>query len=174
MKIKTIIIFSAVVSVLVGLCLYPVHVLGIQNTKDGRWIFFKIIHPGEAFSTRYTHSVFERPVWDIYRIDARYRMMLEETIFPSHGYGLPFRTNRNEKFKIREDGNYSISNINRHIPSLYLRVQHQYGNVFTFSERISLDLSSILGDALVEMRIHKLKLIKYLLQETRIWMKEKS
>jgi len=171
---KNIIIFAALLVLLLGLWLYPVHVLGIQNTRDGRWIFFKIIHPGEVFSTRYTHSVFQRPVWDIYRIDARSRMILEETIFPSHGYGLPFRTNRNEKFKIREDGNYCISNINRHIPSLYLRVQHQYGNVFTFNETVSLNLSSILGDTLVEMRIHKLNLPGYLLEEMKRWMSKEG
>lgn len=155
--------------VLCGLWFYPVYVLGLQNMKDGTWIFCEAVHPGDVFYTRYTHSVKHRPVWDIYFIDNDYRMILEETVFPGYGYGLPYMTKGNQIFTEREDGNYSISNINRHIPSLSIRVGRPYDNIFTFKEEPPINLSSLIGDGLVDMRVHSLNMPKYIYKEIISW-----
>jgi len=167
---RKVFISSAVICLaLAGLWLYPVHVLSLKNMEDGSWIFYERIRPGDTFSTRYTHSVKHRPVWDVYYIDGDYRMMLEETIFPGYGYGLPYLTNGDEKFSQREDGNYSISNIKRHIPSLFLRVERPYDNTFTFGKRHGINLSALMGDGLVEMRVITVSALTYLCKEIIWW-----
>ncbi|MBN2568676.1 MAG: DUF1850 domain-containing protein [Deltaproteobacteria bacterium] len=169
MKAKKFIIASILFIALCGVWFYPVYVLGLQNTEDGKWLFFEGVHPGDIFSTRYTHSVKHRPVWDIYFIDKYYRMMLEETIFPGYGYGLPYLTKENEKFTEKDDGNYSISNIKRHIPSLLICVGRPYDNTFTFKEQSPINLSALIGDGLVDMRVHKLNVLTYFYEEIMLW-----
>ncbi len=168
-KSKTFVIALIILVVLCCLWFYPVYVLGLQNAKDETWIYSKIVDPGDVFSTRYTHSVKHRPVWDIYFIDKDYRMILEETIFPGYGYGLPYLTNGNEQFTEKDDGNYSISNIKRHIPSLFIRVGRPYNNTFTFKEESPINLSALIGDGLVDMRVHKLNVLRYLYKEIVLW-----
>ncbi|MBN2438437.1 MAG: DUF1850 domain-containing protein [Deltaproteobacteria bacterium] len=129
-------------------------------------------HPGDTFSLRYTHSVYRRPVWDIYFIDSRYRIILEETVFPAYGYGLPFSTAKNQVFRVREDGNFSISNIKRPIPSLHLRVQRQYGNTLTFNGKTTLDLSSGFGNGVIEVKIQEFNRIQYLYREMKRWLSQ--
>jgi hypothetical protein len=157
---------GAVICLVLGsLWFYPVHVLSLRNIEDGSWIFYKQVRPGDTFSTRYTHSVKHRPVWDVYYIDQDYRMMLEETIFPGYGYGLPYLTNGDEIFSQRQDGNYSISNIKRHIPSLFLRVERPYDNIFTFDTQAGINLSSLIGDGVVDMRVITVSALTYLCKE---------
>jgi hypothetical protein len=150
--------------------LWPLQGLGLRDTKDNRWIWLAVAHPGDTFSIRYTHSVYQRPVWDIYFIDSQYRMILEETVFPAYGYGLPFATEKGQVFRIREDGNYSISNIKRPIPSLHLRVQRQYGNILTFNSKTTLNLSSSVGDSVIEVKIFELNILQYFYQKGKRWL----
>jgi hypothetical protein len=61
------------------------------------------------------------------------------------------------------DGSECISGMQRPIPSLLLRVERAYNNTFTFKEAQSLNLSQILGDGLMEMRVHRSNPIQYTL-----------
>jgi len=136
-------------------------VLGLQKTQSREWIFCKIVRPGDMFTTRYTHSVKNRPVWESYTIDAQYRMILNETVYPGTGYGLPVYAGGDEKFSLRPDGFSCISNMHRHIPSLLLRVEPQYNNIFSFNKIHTLNLSKILGNGVVDMRVHQSNIVRY-------------
>jgi hypothetical protein len=155
---------------LTGFGLWPLHGLGLRDAKDNRWIWLVAADPGDTFSIRYTHSVYQRPVWDIYFIDSRYRIILEETVFPAYGYGLPFSTEKDQVFRVRKDGNFSISNIKRPIPSLHLRVQRQYGNILTFNGKTTLNLSSGVGNGVIEVKIHEFNRIQYLYRGMKRWL----
>jgi hypothetical protein len=155
---------------LMGFGLWPLHGLGLRDAKDNRWIWLVAVVPGDTFSIRYTHSVYQRPVWDIYFVDFRYRMILEETVFPAYSYGFPFATAKDQVFRVREDGNFSISNIKRHIPSLHLRVQRQYDNILTLNGKTELNLSSSVGNGIIEVKIHTLNRILFLYQEMKRWL----
>lgn len=157
-------------AVLMGFGLWPLHALGLRDVKDNRWFWLVTADPGDTFTIRYQHSVYQRPVWDIYFIDSRHRMILEETVFPAYGYGLPFATAKDQVFRVRADGNFSISNIKRHIPSLHLRVQRQYDNILTFNGKTTLNLSSSVGDGVIEVKIHAFNRIQYLYQEIKRWL----
>ena len=164
------VVLTVIFIALLGFGLWPLHGLGLRDAKDNRWIWLAVADPGDTFSLRYTHSVYQRPVWDIYFIDSRYRIILEETVFPAYGYGLPFATAKGQVFRIRGDGNYSISNIKRTIPSLHLRVQRQYGNILTFNGRTTLNLSSSVGNGVIEVKIHEFNRIQYGYQEMKRWL----
>ena len=97
-------------------------------------------------------------------------MILEETVFPAYGYGLPFATAKGQVFRVREDGNFSISNIKRPIPSLHLRVQRQYGNILTFNGKTTLNLSSSVGNGVIEVKIHEFNRIQYGYREMKRWL----
>jgi hypothetical protein len=163
-------VLTFVFMALLGFGLWPLHGLGLRDAKDNRWIWLTVADPGDTFSLRYTHSVYQRPVWDIYVIDSRYRMILEETVFPAYGYGLPFATAKGQIFRVREDGNFSISNIKRTVPSLHLRVQRQYGNILTFNSKTTLNLSSSVGNSVIEVKIHEFNRIQYWYQEMKRWL----
>lgn len=166
--------FSAAVVLifLIGLWIWPLSCLGLRDTKSDRWIWRTVVHPGDTFHIGYTHSVYQRPLWDSYSIDPRYRMILEETVFPASGYGLPFAAVRSQVFRIREDGNYSIGNIKKPIPHLMLRVQRQYGNFLTFNDKTILNLSSLVGDGVIEVKIHASNRLQYASQEIWQWLEK--
>jgi len=88
MKKRTVclILFAALVLV-AGL--FPVHVLQIEAPRKDSVVFVRFIQPGDRFSLMYRHSVELCRVWDYFRIDGQYRLVLDETVFGSSNTGLP-------------------------------------------------------------------------------------
>jgi hypothetical protein len=162
MKIRFFILGGIALALLIGWG-WPLHMLGLRETPNGRWIFAKVVYPGDTFGLGYTHSVKHKPVWDFYVIDERYQIIQNKTIFPGSGFGLPSEAQGEETYALLSDGSECISGMQRRIPSLVLRVESTYNNTFTFKEAQSLNLSQILGDGLMEMRIHRSNPIQYTL-----------
>lgn len=163
MKIRIFILGGIALALLIGWG-WPLHLLGLREAQTGRWVFAQMVYPGDTFGLGYTHSVKHKPVWDFYSIDAHYQIIQNKTIFPGSGFGLPSETHGDETHAVLSDGNECISGMQRRIPSLLLRVERAYDNTFTFKETQSLNLSQILGDGLMEMRIHRSNPIQYTLQ----------
>ena len=163
MKLRISILGGIALALLIGWG-WPLHLLGLREAQTGRWVFAKAVHPGDTFGLGYTHSVKHKPVWDFYMIDEHYQIIQNKTIFPGSGFGLPSEALSNETYALLSDGSECISGMQRRIPSLLLRVERAYNNTFTFKEALSLNLSQIFGDGLMEMRIHRSNPIQYTLQ----------
>jgi hypothetical protein len=162
MKIRIFILAGIALSLLVGWG-WPLHLLGLREAQTGHWVFAKAVHPGDTFGLGYTHSVKHKPVWDFYIINEHYQIIQNKTVFPGSGFGLPSEAQGEETYALLSDGSECISGMQRLIPSLLLRVERTYNNTFTFKEALSLNLSQILGDGLMDMRIHRSNPIQYTL-----------
>jgi len=130
-------------------------ILEIIDYSTKKIIFSRRVAPGDNFSTLYIHSVEKTPVKEIFVIDNQYRIILSETQVSSSGAGLPSQIFGEEQFLL-EDGSFIINNINRFLPFIPLKVGKNSHNTFFFKETI-IDLSSIIGDGLVYIRINKVE-----------------
>ena len=160
MKIRLPILGGIALALLIGWG-WPLHVLGLQDTQHGHWVFAKAVYPGDTFALGYTHSVKHKPVSDFYVVDEHYQIIQNKTVFPGSGFGLPSEARGGETYAVLSDGSECISGMQRRIPSLVLRVESAYSNTFTFKEALPLNLSQILGDGLMDMRIHRSNPIQY-------------
>jgi hypothetical protein len=150
---KRLIVCVAALTLLAG-AVWPLHVLGLRDLRSGRWIFSRVVSPGDAFALGYTHSVKHQPVWDHYSIDERFRIVQTRAIFPGSGFGLPSAAEPGEVHSLLPDGSECIAGMHRPVPQLALRVERAYRNTFVFNDALTLDLSEIMGDGLVDMRVH--------------------
>jgi hypothetical protein len=162
MKIRIFILGGIALALLIAWG-WPLHMLGLREAQTGRWVFARAVSPGDTFALGYTHSVKHKPVWDFYVIDEHYQIVQDKTVFPGSGFGLPSEAHGDEIYALLSDGSECISGMQRRIPSLLLRVERAYNNTFTFKEAVSLNLSQILGDGLMDMRIHPFNPIQYTL-----------
>ena len=142
----------------------PLHILELRSFPDGEIIFKKIVHPGDQFILKYTHSVALTPVWEIFIITKDYQIELIETDFLDHGAGLPYTTFENEIF-VEEEGRFKIKNMQRIIPTpIYYRIEAERENIFYFKDN-KIDLSLLVGDKLLTIETNKANLINYFLGE---------
>jgi hypothetical protein len=162
MKIRIFILGGIALALLIGWG-WPLHMLGLREAQTGRWVFARAVSPGDTFALGYTHSVKHKPVWDFYVIDEHYQIVQDKTVFPGSGFGLPSETHGDETYALLSDGSECISGMQRRIPFLLLRVERAYNNTFTFKKALSLNLPQILGDGLMDMRIHPSNPIQYTL-----------
>ena len=156
-----------IASVLLIIWHWPLHVLVLRDTHDGRLVFGRVVSPGDEFSLSYTHSVKLKTVWDFYVVGEHHEIIQNKTVFPDSDFGLPSRAVGEEKYTLLPDGNGCISGMRRLIPSLLLRVERAYDNTFTFNKTVTLNLSLMLGDRLVDMRISDMNPFQYILQILR-------
>ena len=143
---------------------WPLHVLGLRDSLTGRWVFASVVHPGDTFALGYTHSVKRKPVWDFYTVDEHYHIIETKVIYPGSGFGLPSGAQRDEIHSLLADGNECISGMHRLIPFALLRIERAYNDLFTFRETLTLNLSQILGDCVVDLRIHRSNPIQFTFQ----------
>jgi hypothetical protein len=163
MKLKAWIL-GAVASVLLVVWCWPLHVLALRDSRNSRWVFGRVVSPGDAFTLSYTHSVKRKPVRDFYIVGEHYEIIQNKTIFPDSDFGLPSGTVEKETYILLADGNGCISGMQRLIPSLLLRVERAYNNTFIFNETLTLDLSQKLGDCVVDMQILNINPLQYIFQ----------
>jgi len=85
------ILFITAAVLIAALGSIPFHVLQIDVLREERPVFVRIVRPGNEFALGYIHSVELSPVWDYFRVDDSYRMILYETAIRSFNTGLPAR-----------------------------------------------------------------------------------
>ena len=139
---------------------FPVHVLQIDALKEGSPVFVRIVHPGSEFALGFIHSVELSPVWDYFRVDDSYRIILYETAIRSFNTGLPSTLTGEERLH-RERGGYRISGMNRVLPSIDLWVHERTDNTLKVRDD-SLKLYSLAGNTLLRIRIRQTCLGEYL------------
>lgn len=155
-------VLFTVIIIIIILFFIPIYTLELKSFPDGELIFKQKVQPGDKFILKYTHSVALTPVWEIFIIDKDYQIVLIETNFLDHGAGLPYTTFENEIF-VEEEGRFKIKNMHRIIPSpIYYRIGAVRENVFYFKGQ-EINLSSLLGDRLLSLGIHKNNLFNYLI-----------
>jgi hypothetical protein len=157
MKKRTVclILFAALVLV-AGL--FPVHVLQIEEPRKQRVVFIRSLQPGDRFSLMYLHSVELCRVWDYFRIDGEYRLLLDETVFGSSNTGLPSVLGVGERFTRGEKAS-RISNMQRILPAIEIWVKRSYENTLEFGNRKIL-LPELAGDTLLRLHIRKITLFE--------------
>lgn len=168
MKMK-LFVAGGVILLLLLACEWPLHVLALKNARDGRWVFARVVSPGDVFTLSYIHSVKRKEVKDFYVIDQEYEIIQNKTVFPDSDFGLPSRAVGTETYTLQPDGNGCISGMHRLIPSLLLRVEKAYDNTLTINETPPINLSQRLGNCVVELRVHSMNPIRYAFQATMLY-----
>jgi hypothetical protein len=157
MKKRTVCLSLFAVLVLVA-GLFPVHVLQIEDPRKDKVVFVRSLQPGDRFSLMYRHSVELCRVWDYFRIDGQYRIILEETVFPSSNTGLPSLLGVGERFARGEKAS-RISNMQRILPAIEIWVKRSYDNTLEFGNR-KIRLPELAGDTLLRLHIRKINLFE--------------
>lgn len=148
------------------LSLIPVHVLCLSEKE--RPIIMKMVRPGTFFELGYLHSVEGSDVWDRFIIDTGYRIVLTETRFQGQGAGFPADLAEGERLT-RDGPWFRISGMTREVPSIHWRVQTESQNRFCFENENEKNLSSLLGDSLVLIRVEKVSFLSWLGSKIR-WL----
>ena len=157
MKKRTIrlILFAALV---LAAGLYPLHVLQIEEPRKEKVVFVRSLEVGDRFSLMYLHSVELCQVWDHFRVDGQYRLVLDETVFGSSNTGLPAVLGAGERFTRGEK--YSrISNMQRILPVIEIWVKRSYDNTLEFDNG-KIFLPELAGDTLLRLRIRNITLFE--------------
>ena len=163
---KNIIIISGFILVILMFVLIfssvKIYTLQLRIFEKNELFFKRKIYPGDKFTIKYTHSVAQTPVWEMFLIDEQYQIILIETNFLDHGAGLPYTCFAEEIF-IEEDNRFKIKNMHRIIYTpFYYRIGKVRENFFYFKNE-ELNLSSILGDELLVLEINRNSLLYYFL-----------
>jgi hypothetical protein len=135
------------------------HILQIRAPRKGKIVFVARIEPNDRFATKYIHSVELCPIWEFFRIDEEYRIVLYETTFCSSNVGLPYAAFGQEEFHVEKD-KFRISNMHRVLPMLALWVNEKYDNTFEFKDR-RLRLPSLVGNTLVNIAIKEVSPVRF-------------
>ncbi len=157
-KAKILVIATAALVAALGIV--PVHVLQIDALRDGKTVFVEIVRPGSKFALGFVHSVELSPVWDYFRVDDSYRIVLYETAIRSFNTGLPSTLMGEEKLHREGDG-FRISGVNRILPSIDLQVHEKTENTLKVGDD-SLKLYSLAGNTLLRISIREACLGQYL------------
>lgn len=157
MKKGLLYLLSAIVPVVL---IWPVHVLVVEDPGNESVVMCRLMKPGDRFALMHRHSVELCPVQDRFQIDGNYRLVLDETVFPSSNTGLPAVLGDGERL-VREENGYRISNMRRVFPAIDLWVDRRYDNALIFKER-RIALPELAGDTLLRIRIKKVLLAEYL------------
>ena len=99
-------------------------------------------------------------MWDYFRVDDSYRIILYETAIRSFNTGLPSTLTGEERLHRGEDG-YRISGMNRVLPSIDLQFHERTDNTLKVKDD-SLKLYSLAGNTLLRISIRKTCLGEYL------------
>jgi len=149
--------------------LVPFHVLQIKALRQGNIVFVRVVHPDERFATKYIHSVEHCPVWEYFRIDDDFRIILYETTFSSSNTGLPYATFGNEEFH-NDVNRFRISNMCRILPELLLWVNEKYDNTLKINDFQELKLSLLAGNTLLQVKIRKVTFLEFMYLKAKIFL----
>jgi hypothetical protein len=120
-----------------------------ESGEAGRVVFLKRVAPGDTFSISFIHSVEKSEVTDYFRIDDDNRIILYQTEFSSLNTGLPAVVSEEEVFS-RTDRGFRLSNINRTLPEILLRVHEDYGGSLSVRGQ-DVFLPSLAGNGLLRI-----------------------
>jgi len=98
-----------------------VYVLEIKNIKKDEILFQEKIFPDYVFATKIDHSVQLTPVFEFYKIDEEYNILLTKTIIKDLGWGMPSTPEGKLRY---QNGEIVIENINRKMPGFIFRVSY--------------------------------------------------
>lgn len=115
---KSSILLVALIIILITILLFPIYILKASYYRDGEYLKGWLVNKGDRFSIEYTHSVQLTPVIEIYYIDKKGEIILEESYFYSYGAGLPSDTPY--KFEITKNG-FRIYDIDEIMDNLIYR-----------------------------------------------------
>jgi len=151
---------------------FPAQALQVERPRDGRVLWISAVEPGDRFFLMYRHSVELCRVWDHFRIDGDYRIILFETVFGSSNTGLPSVLGPGERFT-RGKTSSRISGMQRVLPAIEIWVKGSYENTLGFGNGQIL-LSQLAGDALLRLRIRKVTCFELAFHETFLFFNHMS
>ena len=121
-------------------------------------MFVRSLQPGDRFSLMYRHSVELCQVWDYFRIDGEYRLVLDETVFGSSNTGLPSVLGAGERFT-RGERHPAFPTCGGSLPAIEIWVNRSYDNTLEFGNR-KIRLPELAGDTLLRLHIRKITLFE--------------
>jgi hypothetical protein len=139
--------------------LWPVHVLIVEDARNGTVVWCRLLEPGDRFVLMYRHSVELCHVWDHFQIDGKYGLVLDETVFPSSNTGLPAVLGDGERI-VRGENGYRISNMRRVLPAVELWVDRLYDNTLMFGAQ-KVSLPELAGNTLLRLQTKKVVLAEF-------------
>ena len=160
------ILVIATAALVAALAIVPVHILQIDALREGSPVFVRIVHPGSEFALGFIHSVELSPVWDYFRVDDSYRIILYETAIRSFNTGLPSTLTGEERLSREKDG-FRVTGMNRVLPSIDLQVHDKTENTLKVGDN-SLKLYSLAGNTLLRISIQKTCLGGYLYRKMQV------
>lgn len=111
-------IFLTIIISLLIISLHPIYVLEASDYKTEEYLKSWSVKKGDRFNVEHVHSVQLVPVIEMYLIDDKNNIILEESYFYSYGAGLPATTSY--EFEMTENG-FRIYNINEKMDNLVYR-----------------------------------------------------
>lgn len=159
-KKYTILLIIIIIIVIIILFFLSVYTLELRSFSNNELIFKQIVLPRDKFTLKYTHSVSLTPVWEIFIIDDNYHIVLIETDFLDHGAGLPYTAFNQEVF-LHEDDKFKIINMHRVMPSPIYYMVGEIREIYFYFKDKEINLSSLLGDKLITIRIYKTNLFNH-------------
>ena len=142
-----------------GISLYPLRVLLL--TGRDQVITLRIVRPGDTFLLGFLHSIARSDIWDRFIIDPQYRIVLIETRFQGQGTGIPYGPAEGETLT-REGDWFRLTGRQQFIPDIYWRVGSKWRNRFRFGSEPEINLSALIGDRLLHVRVEKMPAIVWL------------
>lgn len=142
----------------------PLSVLLLTDAEEV--VAIRIARPGDTFLLGFLHSIARSDIWDRFIIDPQQRMVLIETKFQGQGTGIPYGAAEGETL-IREGDWFRLVGMRRVVPEIYWRVGSEWRNRFRFGDEPEINLSALLGDRLVLVRVSRMPAILWLW--TRVW-----
>jgi hypothetical protein len=139
---------------------WPVHVLIVEDTISGTVVWCRFIQRGDRLVLMYRHSVELCHVWDHFLIDGEYRLVLNETVFPSSNTGLPSVLGDGERL-VRDEKGFRITNMHRVLPAIAVWVDRQYDNTLMFG-RQTVFLPDLAGNKLLRLQTRQAALAEFI------------
>lgn len=160
--------FSTILMLTLSWFSLSIPALTLTETRQETLLFHHYLVPGDTFKTLYIHSLELTPVWEYFRISDQYNILLTDTIYQSSGAGLPIPEYGKDQF-LQEGDRFHIMNINRRLPSIFLRTDPAYRNTFFFNERVRLNLAKQVGKAVIHIEICREGLPLFLWRELSLY-----
>lgn len=133
--------------------LYPLPVLLL--TGGDQVVILRVVRPGDTFHLGFLHSITRSDIWDRFTIDSEHRIVLNETKFQGQGTGIPYGPAPGETL-VREGDWFRLTGMRRIVPGIYWRVGSEWRNRFRFENEPEINLSALVGDSLLHVRIEKI------------------
>ncbi|WP_187118682.1 DUF1850 domain-containing protein [Risungbinella massiliensis] len=111
-------------------------------SKEGQILYSTPLQQKEPFYIQYIHSIHLTPVLEKYYVDEEMNIVVDAVTYDTYGVGMPAELEEGQTFT-EENGKFTLSNINRHIPFFDQRIGQVIANHKLIIRKQEIPLSTI-------------------------------